>query len=51
MRKRKKNFDFALKRSLRKRLVLKISKVDQQLEDDPYLALGFGFNSYFEVMG
>ena len=50
LRKRKKNFDFALKRSIRKRLALKISKSDAQLEDDPYLALGFGFNSYFDVM-
>ena len=50
LRKRKPRFDFALKRSLRKRLALKISKSDQRLEEDPYLILGFGMNSYFDVM-
>mmetsp|Transcript_10851 Transcript_10851/g.14604 ORF Transcript_10851/g.14604 Transcript_10851/m.14604 type:complete len:316 (+) Transcript_10851:248-1195(+) len=50
MKKRKKRFDLAIKRSLRKRLALGVSKSDQRLEDDPFLMLGFGLNSYFDVM-
>ena len=50
LRKRKKRFDLALKRSLRKRLALRNSKTDALLEEDPFLMLGYGMNSYFDVM-
>ena len=29
---------------------LKISKSDERIEQDPYLLLGYGMNSYFEIM-
>lgn len=50
MKKRQKRFDLALKRSLRRRLALHNSKTDQLLEEDPFLMLGYGMNSYFDVM-
>ena len=47
---RRKNFNSAIKKSLRKRMALHVSKSDQAIEDDPYLLLGFGMTSYFDVM-
>ena len=47
---RRKNFREAMKRSLRKKMALRISKSDTQIEEDPYLLLGFGMNSYFDIM-
>lgn len=29
---------------------LKVSKSDERIEQDPYLLLGYGMNSYFEIM-
>eukprot|EP00353_Schmidingerella_taraikaensis_P000808 CAMPEP_0185592078 /NCGR_PEP_ID=MMETSP0434-20130131/66754_1 /TAXON_ID=626734 ORGANISM="Favella taraikaensis, Strain Fe Narragansett Bay" /NCGR_SAMPLE_ID=MMETSP0434 /ASSEMBLY_ACC=CAM_ASM_000379 /LENGTH=77 /DNA_ID=CAMNT_0028217595 /DNA_START=204 /DNA_END=434 /DNA_ORIENTATION=+ len=31
-------------------MAMRNSKSDLQIEQDPYLLLGFGMNSYFEVM-
>ena len=39
-----------LKRSLRRRLDLTVPKSDQRLLEDPYLRLGYGMYSYFEIM-
>ena len=39
-----------LKRALRRKLDMKISKSDERIEKDPYLLLGYGLNSYFEIM-
>ena len=50
LRKRKKRFDLAIKRSLRKKLALSVSKADARLEADPFLLLGYGLNSYFDIM-
>lgn len=47
---KKKRFDISLKRSIRNRLNLDYSKSDQILDEDPYLMLGFGINSYFEII-
>ena len=47
---KKKRFDISLKRSIRNRLNLEYSKSDLHLDEDPYLMLGFGINSYFEVI-
>ena len=45
-----KQFKLALKHSIRKKLDIKISKIDKLIERDPYLLLGYGMNSYFTVM-
>ena len=29
---------------------LRVSKSDQLIEEDPYLLLGYGMNSYFQIM-
>ena len=39
-----------LKRSLRRKLELGVPKSDQRLLEDPYLRLGYGMYSYFEIM-
>jgi len=48
--KRKKNFNFALKRAIRRRLELAVPKSDIRIEEDPFLLLGYGMNSYMQVM-
>ena len=50
LRERKKRFDLAIKRSLRRKLALSVSKADAKLEADPFLLLGYGLNSYFDVI-
>ena len=40
----------ALKRAIRRKLEITVPKSDQRIEDDPFLLLGYGMNSYFEVM-
>ena len=46
----KKSFKGGLKKSLRRRMDLKVSKADERIDQDPYLLLGYGMNSYFEIM-
>ena len=48
--KRKRSFKSGLKRSLRLRLGVPNLKSDLVVEKDPYLLLGFGINSYFQIM-
>lgn len=50
LKKRKKNFNMALKRAIRRKLSMTIPKADILLEEDPFLMLGYGMNSYFQVM-
>lgn len=50
MKKRVRKFKLGLKRALRSKLELKVPKSDLLIEKDPYLLLGYGMNSYFEVM-
>jgi len=45
--KRKKSFRFALKRAIRTKLQLEMPNADLRVEEDPYLLLGYGMNSYF----
>ena len=40
----------ALKRAIRRKLEITVPKSDQRIEDDPFLLLGYGMNSYFEIM-
>ena len=49
-KKKRKNFEFALKRALLYQLDLKISKSDEQLQEDPFLVLGYGVNAYFDML-
>lgn len=48
--KRKMGFKLGLKTGLRNRLGLKVPKSDVRIDKDPYLLLGYGMNSYFQVM-
>ena len=50
MKKRKKSFEGALKRAIRRKLELSVPKSDLRIEEDPFLLLGYGMNSYFQVM-
>lgn len=50
LKKRKPNYKLGLKRSIRKRLGIKVSKSDALLDEDPYLRLGYGINAYFDVI-
>lgn len=50
MKKPKKDFRLALKKSLLNKLNMKMSKTEEQLEDDPFLLLGFGMNAYFDTL-
>jgi len=50
MKKRKRSFEGALKRAIRRKLELGVPKSDLRLEEDPFLLLGYGMNSYFQVM-
>ena len=47
---KKKSFKFGLKKALKYELGMKNSKSDEQIDEDPYLLLGFGMNSYFNIM-
>ena len=47
LKKRKKSFEGALKRSIRRKLELTVPKSDLLIEEDPFLQLGYGMNSYF----
>ena len=47
---RKRSFRWALKRSIRQKLEIPSTKADKIIEEDPYLLLGYGINSYFTTM-
>lgn len=48
--KKKPSFKLALKKSLLNKLDMKIPKSDIAIENDPFLLLGYGMNSYFEII-
>ena len=48
--KSKKNFEYALKRSVRKKLGISFSKRNKRLEADPFLHLGQGINLYLTLV-
>ena len=50
MDKKTRSFKRALKRSIRKKLDIPVEKQDLVIEKDPYLLLGYGINSYLNVM-
>ena len=50
LRKQKRSFKNGLKRALRHRMDMKVSKSEILIEENPYLLLGYGMNSYFEVV-
>lgn len=46
----KKDFDHALRTTLLKELGLKVPKSELELIEEPFLRLGYGVNSYFDIM-
>ena len=44
------SFNGALKRAIRRKLELSVPKSDLRLEEDPFLHLGYGMNSYLEII-
>ena len=48
--KKKRSFEGALKRAIRRKLEISIPKSDEAIEQDPFLLLGYGMNSYFQIM-
>lgn len=50
VKRRKRSFKLGLKRAIRMKLDLKVPKSDLRIEEDPFLLLGYGMNSYFQVM-
>ena len=39
-----------LKSALRRKLEMKVPRSAQKIEDDPFILLGYGLNSYFSVV-
>jgi len=50
LRKPKKDFKLALRKSLLKKMDMRMPKNDMKLEEDPYLRLGFGMNAYYDTL-
>ena len=48
--KKKRNFRLELKSALLKKLEIKVPKTDIMMQQDPYILLGFGINSYFDLL-
>jgi hypothetical protein len=48
--KRKTSFKVGLKKAIRNKIGLKVPKSDARVDNDPYLLLGYGMNSYFQIM-
>lgn len=43
-------FEFQLRGAILEDMNIKMPKSDKEIEKDPFLLLGFGVNSYFDVM-
>ena len=50
LKKRKRTFMAGLKAALRRKMELKVPRSTQRIEDDPFILLGYGLNSYFSVV-
>jgi len=46
----KRNFNLALKNSLRQKLGITMPKSDTKLEQNPFLRMGYGMNAYFDLI-
>ena len=46
----KESFENALRRAFMKELELKIPKSELELQKEPFLRLGYGVNSYFDIL-
>ena len=46
----KEDFDHALRSSMLKELGLKMPKTEIELQKEPFLRLGYGVNSYFDII-
>jgi hypothetical protein len=50
LKKRKRSFKVALKKSLRHKLDMKMPNSELLIEEDPFLLMGFGMNAYFGIV-
>lgn len=50
LKRRKPKFNGALKRSLRRKLEFSYPKAELRIEENPFLLLGYGMNSYLSIM-
>ena len=49
-RKKGKDFKKAVRSILSKKLNIKIPKAEQDIEDEPFVMLGYGVNAYFNIL-
>ena len=49
-KKRKPDFSFALRETVLKEMDIKMPESDRDVIDDPFIILGYGVNSYFDIM-
>ena len=47
---RKSEFKFALRQCLLQELNFKVPKSDNEINQDPYLILGYGINAYYDIL-
>ena len=50
VRKREENFAFNLRVAILGQMKVKIPKSHREVQEDPFLLLGFGVNNYFDIM-
>jgi hypothetical protein len=50
LKKRKRSFKVALKKSLRHKMDMRMPNAELLIEEDPYLLMGFGMNAYFMII-
>ena len=50
LKKPKKSFNLGLKSALRRKLEMPLPKNAVKLEENPFLMLGYGLNSYFSIV-
>ena len=48
--KKKKSFNFAIKKALRQKMDIELTQSEMEMEDNPLLVLGFGINAYFNII-
>jgi hypothetical protein len=49
-KKKEVRFEDSLRAALLAEMDLKISKADMEIQEDPFLLLGYGMNAYFDVL-
>ena len=49
-KKQRKNFKHNLRKTLLEEMEIQMSKSEAQVQQDPFLMLGYGVNAYFDIM-